>query len=339
MRRLFLLVVCLTGGVLSAEVPQWTFCYRKTFAKNPLVDSDTAFERIDTMPFNHLVFSFNALRPMQEGAYFRFSIGVRGVKSKKWLTWHHVCDWGNGVQQSYADKVRPDGYSHVRLDMHDNTQADGFRIRVEAFGGASLADIKLLCVSIAQLKDFSSEVGSARYADRMSVYISGVPCWSQMVLDHPRSSAICSPTSLGMATSYMLNRTLDVRAFADAVHDKNLDIFGNWVFNTAHAFTVCPQCYCYVQRLHTFGELYKIIRRGIPVVVSVRGALKGAPKDYPSGHLLTVVGFDANKGVVVCHDPAALVTSEVEREYELEPFLAAWERSYRLAYVLSTDVS
>jgi hypothetical protein len=340
MRKGFLFLVFLMVSVpLVAELPAWTFCYRKTFDKNSLIDGERAFERVDVAPFSHLIFSFNALQPLPKGAYYRFSVCVRGAKSKNWLSWHRMFEWGNGVQRSFADKIRPDGYSHVRLDMHGGTQADGFRIRVEGINGALLAGIKLLSASVAQLTDFKAESSLERYADSMSVYVSGVPCWSQMTVEHPRASVICSPTSLCMVTSYILNEKLDVGKFADGVYDKKLDIFGNWTLNTAYAFTMCPRCHFYVQRLHSFFALYQILRKGIPVVVSVRGKLRGAPKAYPSGHLLAVVGFDAEKGTVVCHDPAAPAMSEVEREYELTDFLQAWERSYRLAYVLSVDVA
>lgn len=336
MRRLFLFLI-FWASCAAAEVPQWTFCYRKTFDKNPLIAGEHAFERVDVMPFSHLIFSFNALRPIPRGAYYRFSLSVRGVKSKKWLSWHRMFEWGNGVQRSFADKIKPDGYSHVRFDMHGGTHADGFRVRVEAFHGASLAGIKLLSVSVAELADFKSECPCGRYAGCTSIYVSGVPCRSQMVAEHPRAPVICSPTSLCMVTSYILNRELDVCTFANGVYDRKLDIFGNWIFNTAYAYTLCPQCHFYVQRLHSFAALYQLLHRGIPVVVSVRGRLRGAPKAYPSGHLLTVVGFDVDKLTVVCHDPAAPTVSEVEREYELMDFLLAWERSYRLAYVLSVD--
>lgn len=334
MRWIGVVLGVLSTGLLGAEVAPWTICYTKKF-NNPL-SSSTAFEKVAVMPFSHLIVSFNAKKPQVKGGFYRFFVSVRDRDSKRWLTRHKMFEWGNGVQRSFADKSYPDRYSHVRLDMRGGRLADGFRVVVEPVHGAKLADIKFLSVSIAELSSFKPEQNYERYANCTSIYISGVPAISQMRLDHPHRAVICSPVSLSMVTAFAQGRhTIDAGQFADGVYDHQLGIFGNWSLNTAHAFTECPECNFSVQRLHSFAILYQLLRRGIPVVVSVRGRLKGAPKDYPAGHLLVVVGFDADKMCVICHDPAALSEHEVEREYHLDAFLASWARSSYLAYVVT----
>lgn len=322
--------------LLVADVTPWTVCYMKNFNR-PLANTLAfeKFEKDNVMPFSHLVVSFNASKPEVKGGYYRFFVQVRDKSSRRWLIKHKMFEWGNGVQRSFADKGRPDRYSHVRLDMHDGRLADGFRVLVEPVHGARLEDVKFLSVSVARLSAFRPERDYKRYAGCTSIYISGVPAISQMKIDHPHKAVICSPTSLGMVTAFAQGKhVINIGQFADGVYDKQLGIFGNWSLNTAHAFVECPQCHFYVQRLHSFAILYQLLRRGIPVVVSVRGKLHGAPKEYPSGHLLVVVGFDADKMCVICHDPAAQTEHEVEREYRLDTFLSGWSRSYNLSYVV-----
>ncbi len=72
----------------------------------------------------------------------------------------------------------------------------------------------------------------------------------------------------------------------------------------------------------------------MPVVVSVRGYLQGAPQEYKQGHLLLVVGWDQATQSVICHDPAIFGDQVVEYAYDLSDFLRAWELSHRLAYVV-----
>jgi hypothetical protein len=59
----------------------------------------------------------------------------------------------------------------------------------------------------------------------------------------------------------------------------------------------------------------------------------GAPKAYPAGHLLIVIGYDQKNRTVICHDPAEHSHARTLKKYKLNEFLAAWENSQRLAYV------
>ena len=85
--------------------------------------------------------------------------------------------------------------------------------------------------------------------------------------------------------------------------------------------------------MNGFDQLHKKLMVGVPVVVSVRGKLEGGQKDYNSGHLLVVVGWDAKRKSVICHDPAFYSNKKTLVRYKLKSFLRAWERSHRLAYI------
>lgn len=328
-------VFCVAPCFSREKTKPWTFCHLKTFTTYPLVDGSRAFIKTDIQEGNEFVVCFNADRP--SSGYFVFSLRVRDEKTGKWGPWYKMYEWGRGVQRSFHEKHADGVYDCVRLDLKKGKLADGFWLKVESIGGADVRNIKMLSVCVSDLKKFVPERHRKRYRDCAPVYVEGVPSWSQMVLEHPRVKSICSPTSLSMVLTYLLKKNLDPVLFAAGVRDQKLDIFGNWVFNMAHAYEVCPLYRFDVRRLHSFATLYHLLRQGNPVVVSVRGRLRGAPRSYPAGHLLVVVGFDLRH--VICHDPAALSVGEVVRLYDLEDFLAAWECSRRLAYVISDAYS
>ena len=161
----------------------------------------------------------------------------------------------------------------------------------------------------------------------------GVPKLSQMVLLHDDCKKMCSPTATAMLVGYLNNQILYPIEFARSVYDHGLGAYGSWPFNVAHAFEICPKYTFRVVRLNAFSELYQYLQRDLPVVVSVRGYLPGAPQEYRQGHLLIVVGWDQVKQSVICHDPAIFGDDQVEHAYNISHFLRAWESSHRLAYV------
>jgi hypothetical protein len=76
-----------------------------------------------------------------------------------------------------------------------------------------------------------------------------------------------------------------------------------------------------------------MLKQRVPVVVSVRGSIIGAPKEYNNGHLLLVVGYNAAGHTIVCHDPAAPTDEETLKEYPADSFMKAWDCSRRLSYI------
>ena len=158
-----------------------------------------------------------------------------------------------------------------------------------------------------------------------------------MVLHHPKKEVLCSPTSSSMVTGYLTQKHVDSIGFARKAYDNGLNAYGSWPFNTAHAFEYAKGRFLFrVQRLASFAELHRLLKRKIPVVVSVRGKIAGAPQEYKEGHLLVVVGWNKEKKKVLCHDPAFTSNDKVRVSYDMRSFLAAWERSRRLAYCASS---
>jgi hypothetical protein len=336
-RKLLLLCVLSLGLPLIAQESaddQWTWLYQKSFSLPEFVGAHVhkvlTFSKIDIAPFTQVVFSWNARRPAH--GYFTFFIQTRDGATQHWGKWHKMMDWGAQVQCSYMSEDAHSKYYHVRLET-GTRYADAFRIKISAHGGAKLQNLAAIFVSVSDFNKFKPE-NVAEAGPWPSVVIDNVPQRSQFVLDHPRNAGLCSPTSTSMLVSYLLGKDIDPLDFAQKAYDTGLGVYGSWPFNMAHAYEVGKGKFLFTTaRLHSFNTLYKRLQQGIPVVVSVRGALAGAAKAYEHGHLLVVIGFDAQNQQVICLDPAFKSDEAVLKYYPLKSFLAAWERSHRLAYL------
>ncbi|MDZ4154741.1 C39 family peptidase, partial [Methylicorpusculum sp.] len=329
---------CLNLFAMSDD-DRWVRIYRKRFTPQEsqvMAGQKTILwprEATDVTPFSHLMFSWNAIRPAT--GYFTFSAQVRDTVTKEWGPWHMMMDWGDR-QRSYLQKTPLlSSYYHVRLELNNDRLADAFRIRVDTHDGASLALLKTIIVCASDFSRFRPDIVNQELLSLPSVHVLGVPQLSQFMVDHARKEALCSPTSVSMLAGFVNGQKIAVTTVAEQVFDAGLNAYGSWPFNTAHLYELLSGTGCVAAcRLNSFAQLHTSLQRKMPVIVSVRGWLGGAPKAYESGHLLVVVGWDAHKRQVICHDPAAKKNGQVVRQYAIRDFLAAWERSRRLAYLL-----
>jgi hypothetical protein len=335
-------IIYLLGIIISFSVPVkgWSWLHEikpSDYVFYTPINDAWQVAKTDIQPFSQLLFSWNALRSR---GYFSFWVQVRDRITKKWYDWHQAAWWGTDskgkkIQRSLQSKSKyGTRYLYVRLELPKSRLADAFRIKIRAHNGASIQDVKRIAVNTINLKKFNSEVPYNSLSVLPSVYIATVPLHSQMVLNHPRHNVLCSPTSTTMLLGYLLKRKLDPRDVAQGVYDHGLGIYGSWPFNVAHAFEMCGgRVSFHVERLSSFRDLHKHLTSGMPVVVSVRGPLKGAPLPYAQGHLLLVVGYNKRFKKVLCQDPAFNSNDKTAVAYDLKNFLTAWERSHRLAYV------
>ncbi|UUZ57724.1 peptidase C39 family protein [Nocardioides sp. B-3] len=182
-----------------------------------------------------------------------------------------------------------------------------------------------------------------------------VPAFSQMTHSghYPQwgggGEARCSPTSTAMVLAYyglQPGPFTDITAgHADArvdhtarpVFDHAYDGTGNWAFNTAYASTLTTGD-AYVTRLPDLRAAEDYILAGVPLVASVafgRNQLTGAPISTSNGHLMVIVGFEAD-GDVVVNDPAGADNSAVRRVYDRDEFEDIWiNASGGVVYVIN----
>lgn len=330
-----LLFVC--GIIYNSESheQEWSWIFHKYFnEKNRIENRDKKIiiiSKNNMTPFTQLIVSWNAIRP-KEG-YFSFYAQVQNSHTKQWGEWHHMFDWGRNIQQSYSSAT--DGsssYAHVRLELDKHHSAHGFRIKIIPHESACLSLLYSCSIAYSHFDLFKSEIDSNM--DLPSFCLSSMPKIAQFALAHEDKSRICSPVSCTMVVEYLTENLHNPIEFAQQSYDSGLKSYGSWPFNIAHAFECCPRYSFFVRRLNSFKGIYNQLSKNLPVVVSIRGVLKGALKPFPHGHLLVVIGWDNETKEVICNDPAAETNDEVIKRYSLKDFLKAWELSYRLAYMI-----
>jgi hypothetical protein len=86
-----------------------------------------------------------------------------------------------------------------------------------------------------------------------------------------------------------------------------------------------------VTQLRSLAEAEEFVKRGVPLVISIAfgsGKLDGAPIKSTDGHLMVIVGFEAN-GDPVVNDPAAHPAENevVQRVYDRAQFERAWQEA------------
>lgn len=316
---------------------EWAHVFHKTPNKIELrraqEENRFFFSQSNVCPYSQLLLSWNAKRPKK--GHFTFFVKAKNYHTNRWGAWHRMLEWGADVQRSFSSKS--DGftrYVHVRLETEELLLSDAFRIKVVGAKGADLADLRHLTVTTANMRNFQPEAVTENLATLPTVVIKNVSKISQLSLDHAEKNRICSPVSCTMVSDYWGKRKHDPAEFARQSFDAGLNTYGSWPFNMAHSYEQCREkVRCYNTRLNSFADIHAQLRKNHPVIVSIRGRLEGAPRSYPHGHLLAVVGYDGKTKEVVCHDPAKEGHANVEQRYRLQDFMKSWEASRRLTYL------
>lgn len=281
-------------------------------------------------PFDELLLSWNAIRPVEGKFLFYVS-----VNTGEWSPWLLYAAWGNDEQSSFLSTTEeaPVRVYQDTLEVLNKEKATAFQIKIIPEGSATLDSIHALHVYTN-----GNETQELQLPDSYSapIYLE-VPGLSQMTVDHPRYRDLCSPTSTTAVTRYLSeDHTIDPISFAQNVWDSGFNIFGNWVFNVAHASTYLgSQCKCWVERLNGFEQIYHYLTQGTPVVVSVRGPLAGSAQPYAAGHLIAVIGYDPLNQKVICMDPAFPTDVETHVFYDRSDFVDAWNRRGNISYIFN----
>ncbi|MBS0625241.1 MAG: C39 family peptidase [Verrucomicrobia bacterium] len=274
-------------------------------------------------PFDELILSWEAERPTESSLVFYVSL-----HQEEWSPWLKYAEWGPSFQKTFRS------ISEVAETFQDaaypkSGSCDRFRIKAEG----PLNQLGSMTACTALLSSYSI----APPGDLPYVFLKDFPLQSQMTLDHIRNKHLCSPTSTANAINYLLGeKIVDPTDFAAKIHDDEFDIYGNWILNTAEATRLLAGRYrCHAERMKGFASLHERLMQGLPVVVSVKGNLPGAPQPYNSGHLICVVGYDPREEAVYCVDPAYPTNESTLCAYPLKDFLAAWGTRYNLAYLFN----
>ncbi len=223
--------------------------------------------------------------------------------------------------------------------------AEAFRLRVRLFARGAGEPPRLEALSLAWSSSKPALVRPTSECGLKGRWIEGVPAWSQMI--YPDGGKVwCSPTSLSMVMAYWIARDGSprpdeesfIRRTVAGVYDGAYGGHGNWSFNAAWAGEL--GFFASVRRFAALSELETFIAAGQPVILSVSWdkdggrPLSGAPVARSTGHLTTLLGFDA-KGDPVMNEPAAPDDASVRLVYRRDELEARWlEASGGAAYIL-----
>lgn len=288
-------------------------------------------------PFNEMIISWNGSRPIQDTYLISFRLRVQlspKDTQPQWTPWMSYALWGCDGQASFCEN-NPSFHTKIDEDvisLQNGFSANGFQVKVSSTTHSTLPiDIRSLHIYTEDSTQTSSSLSAEQGKSTSPL---NVPQISQLTLQHPRNRDLCSPTSLTSALSFLMSTPIDPLNTPQEVWDKRSNIFGNWVFNTAYASTVLGSKFSvWVERLSGFDSLYAILQKGLPVIVSIRGTLKGALIPYKSGHLIVIRGYNHEKKTVLCMDPAYPDDSMTYVEYDLDEFMEAWKRRRYIAYI------
>lgn len=315
-----------------------------------------------TPDFNYteLIASWDAATPGDSW----IEVQVRGKADNGQVSkWYVLGRWTAGDEQLHRTSVSGQGdeLATVLVDtlaaVNDHTFAN-WQLRVELYraAGSSVTPTVGSVGAMASNLPDDKKVPVSPSGGAEGIVLD-VPTYSQEthIGEYPQwdggGEAWCSPTSTAMVLDYWgMGPKPDDYGWVDPayddpqvdhaaryVYDYRYDGAGNWPYNTAYATTFGLEGF--VTRLRSLTEAEQFIKAGIPLVVSMsfkKGELDGAGYGT-NGHLMVIVGFDAN-GDVVVNDPAShLIPSndEVRFTYKREQVENAWlPHSGGVAYVI-----
>jgi hypothetical protein len=313
-----------------------------------------------TSPWATPGFGATALVPTWEAttpgkSLVRVEVRGRGADGRTG-TWDTVADWArtNRALPRTTYSGQPDDLGRVSVDTwYATSSVTSWQVRVTLLRPrGSTLDVSLERVGAVASADVTAKRPTSSPGPGLGTVLP-VPAYSQMVHEghYPQwgggGEAWCSATSLAMVLGYYgitptptgitpghVDAVVDHTA--KMVYDHGYDGTGNWAFNTAYAATLVGGD-SYVTRLRDLREAEDYIAAGIPLVVSIafgRNQLTGAPISSSNGHLLVVVGFEAD-GDVVVNDPAAPSNDAVRRVYDRAQLERLWiAASGGTAYVI-----
>lgn len=313
-----------------------------------IVGEATSPELAPGFPFRSCVPSWNADAP--DGSWLELSLRVRS--GGRWGGWKSLGPWApnDSTVRRHSIAGQDDDEVRVATDtVEPAAPADAFQARFRLYAAvgadgwpaaAAMPGIRSFSLAYSDPKPTAAAPVSASSGG--AVVVDGVPRCSQMV--YPNGGNVwCSPTSVAMVLGYWAGDHAPcearVRAAVAGVYDHVYGGHGNWSFNVAYAASA-PGMEAYVARFEGLDRLEPWLAAGAPIVLSVAWdkdagrPITAAPVPRTSGHLTTLVGFDAN-GDAVMHEPASPSNDSVRRVYDRRELEARWlAASGGAAYVI-----
>jgi hypothetical protein len=350
------------GGALTTTAPTTTRSYDDPH-DSPDTGTTTYEEATWVSPtvrtpfgLTELVASWNAHTP--DGSWVEVSVqgspagGAPGTTSK----WYVLGRWSESDDQGFHPTSlggQGDDTATVAIDTlvtREGVTLEDYRVKVSLlrrpgttgpsvdFVGAMASHVVTAKKHVTSATTMTHDVELAVPTYSQETHLGHFPQWDN------GGEAWCSPTSTTMVLRYFRPSSPSPEEYAWVseqlpdepapwvdhaarhTYDYNYDGAGNWPFNTAYAARYDLEGF--VTRLRSLAEAEQLVRAHIPVVVSMsfkESELDGAGYGT-NGHLLTIVGFEAD-GDPIVNDPASHLEASddaVRVVYDRAQFEAAW---------------
>lgn len=259
---------------------------------------------------------------------------VRARLGDRWTKWYNLGVWSAGYEtiERHSVRLQGDTDGYVAVDTlvlgKSKVPASSLQVKLRLFRAAdSTASPSVSSLGLTYSSETPKKAVPSTGDPAMWNTLLSVPECSQMV--YPDGGEVwCSPTSTSMVLGYWQNDTGPceprVRAAVNGVYDWIYDGHGNWPFNTAYAASQGMEGY--VARYADLSRLEPWVKAGVPVVMSIawgKGELTNAAIPSSNGHLVVLVGFDA-QGNAIVNDPAASSDADVQRVYLRNELESVW---------------
>lgn len=274
---------------------------------------------------NRMVLSWNVV--LDKGSYIELFIKTKF--EDQWSPWMTYGKWCGAYSKG---SIANQSYEFVELDIDEiisNQRIDTCQIAFELT--RSSKEIKSPIVNDLFLSIEVEKTECPQVSQVPNIDLE-VPKISQMLIKDIGSIA-CSPTALTMVLNYY-GQEADALNSSINCYDVGADIYGNWAYNVA--FAGSRHLEAYVDYCNDISELIAYIKRGVPIVTSVKTdeIIDGSPQAYPEGHLLVVRGFSQkDEPYIIVNDPASKNDEDVKRYYKLDSFIKIWRN---VIYVVKT---
>ncbi|HSJ88142.1 MAG TPA: peptidase C39 family protein [Anaerolineales bacterium] len=285
--------------------------------------------------FTEAIASWNASTPPGTWLEVQFTAQY----GSRWSKWYVLGIWASDTSTVQRHSVQSqgdtDGYVAVDTFVSTNKKetANAFQLKIRLFSEDGIATPTVRNASLAYSTSAPKSASVSPGTPALWNHLLSVPQCSQMV--YPDGGEVwCSPTSTAMVLGYW--NTDPGSSCADreipaveGVYDWIYDGHGNWPFNTAYAATKsvgAQPLEGYVARFTSLAKAEEFINAGVPVIMSIawnKGDLTGSSVASTNGHLLVLVGFDA-QGNPIVNDPAFPNDGQVQATYLRSEFEPLW---------------
>lgn len=313
-----------------------------------LVGEATSPEITTPFSFTEAIASWNASTPPGSWVEIQFRAQYAGTR---WSKWYILGIWASDYSTIERHSVRlqgdADGFVAVDTFVSSNKKetTNKFQLKFLLFSEDGTAIPQVRNASVAYSTSAPKHAAIPVNTNPRWNTLLNVPECSQMVYPGEGGEVWCSPTSTSMVVGYWnslgygisTGATCEarVRAAVDGVFDWIYDGHGNWPFNTAYAATKGYEGY--VARFTSLEKMQEFVAAGVPVITSIawdNGDMTNAYISSTNGHLLAVVGFDADGNPIV-NDPAWPADDDVQHMYLRSEFEHLWlEASAGTVYLI-----